>query len=88
MKSLGNEVYSIAPGENKHPVSFMTDDKSEKLAFPNLFPKGRSGFTAKRDVNIIPVKYFNLRLLHYSGRFVTNPEYLFFAQFIVEQNSV
>ena len=24
-QSTGNEVYSIAPGENKHPVSFMLD---------------------------------------------------------------
>ena len=30
-------------------------------------------------------KYFNARLLHHSGRFATNPEYLFFAQFIIEQ---
>jgi len=24
-QSSGNEVYNIAPGENKHPVSFMTN---------------------------------------------------------------
>ena len=34
------------------------------------------------------VEYFNARLLHYSGRFATNPEYLFFAQFITEQKKV
>ena len=86
--SLGNEIYSIAPGENKHPVSFMTDKQCEELAFPTLFPMGRFGFTAKRDIKITPVKYFNARLLHYSGRFATNPEYLFFAQFIIEQKKI
>ena len=40
MSSLGNEVYNIAPSENKHPVSIMTDKKCEELAFPVLFPKG------------------------------------------------
>ena len=86
--SLGNEIYSIAPGENKHPVSLMTDIHCEELAFPTLFPKGRFGFTAKREIKLIPVKYFNARLLLYSGRFATNSEYLFFAQFIIEQKKV
>ena len=86
--SVGNEIYDIAPGESKHPVSFMTDKQCKELAFPSLFPKGRFGFTAQRDIKLTPVKYFNARLLHYSGRFSTNPEYLFFAQFIIEQKKV
>ena len=86
--SSGNEVFNIAPGENKHPVSFMTDKQCEELAFPVLFPKGRFGYTAERAVNLSPTKYFNARLLHYSGKFAMNPEYLFFAQFIIEQKKV
>ena len=87
-QSVGNEVYSIAPGENKQPLSFFTDKESEELAFPVLFPKGKFGYAAGRDVKLSPVKYFNARLLHYSGRFASNPEYLFFAQFIMEQKKV
>ena len=87
--SSGNEVYNIAPGENKHPVSFMMDKNNcEELAFPVLFPKGEFGYTVERDVELSPVKYFNARLLHHSARFATNPEYLFFAQFIIEQKKV
>jgi hypothetical protein len=82
--SLGNEVYNIAPGERKHPVSIMMDKKCEELAFLVLFPKGRFGYTEEREIKLTPVKYFNARLLHYSGRFATNPEYLFFAQFVIE----
>ena len=33
VSSMGNEIYNIAPGENKHPVSFMTDHQCEELAF-------------------------------------------------------
>ena len=87
-QSTGNEVYRIAPGENKHPLSFMRDKRCVKLAFPVLFPKGRYRYTAERQVTISPVKYFNARHLHYSGRFATNPEYLFFAQFMIEQKRV
>ena len=86
--SLGNEIYNVAPGENKHPVSLMTDKQCEELAFPVLFPKGRFGYTAQRDIRLTPVKYFNARLLHCSGRFATNPEYLFYAQFVTEQKKV
>ena len=86
--SLGNEIYNIAPGENKHPVSFMTDKQCEEPAFPALFPKGKFGYNADRDVKLSPVKYFNARLFHYSGHFARNPEYLFFAQFIIEQKKI
>jgi hypothetical protein len=86
--AMGNEIYNIAPGENKHPVSLMTDKHCEELAFPVLFPKGRFGYTVERKTKLTPVKYFNARLLHYSGKFATNPEYLFFAQFIIEQKKV
>ena len=87
-KSAGNEIFNIAPGENKHPVSFMADKHCEELAFPVLFPKGRFGYTEEREVKLSPTKYFNARLLHHSGRFAMNPEYLFFAQFIIEQKKV
>lgn len=56
----------------------MLDKQCEELAFPILFPKGRNRYLAERQVNISRVKYFNARLLNYSGRFATNPEYLVF----------
>ena len=83
--SLGNEVYNIAPGENKHPASIMRDIKCKEVSFPVLFPDGRFGYTDDRMIKLSPVKYFNARLLHYSGRFAMNSEYLFFAQFVTEQ---
>ena len=84
-RSAGNEIFSVAPGENKHPVSMMTDKHCEELAFPVLFPRGKFGYKMERKEKLTPVRYFNARLLHYSGRFAMNPEYLFFAQFIIEQ---
>ena len=76
-RSAGNEIFSVAPGENKHSVSMMTDRHCEELAFPVLFRKGRSGYKMDRKEKLTPVRYFNGRLLHYSGRFATNPEYFF-----------
>ena len=86
--SAGNEVYSIAPGEGKHPVHFMKDKYCEELAFPTLFPTGKFGYQIERSIPLSPTKYFNARLLNYTGRFARNPEYLFFAQYITEQRKV
>ena len=84
----GDEVVNIAPSECKHPVSLMHDEFCEELSFPTLFPKGRFGYKVERRVKLTPTKYFNARLLHYSGRYAVNPEYIFFAQFLIEQKKV
>lgn len=66
----------------------MADKLCEKLAFPVLFPNGRFGHNEQRSISLSLSKYFNASLLHYSGRFAKNPEYLFFAQFILKQKKV
>ena len=86
--SAGNEIFSMAPGEGKHPVHFMTDKLCEEMAFPTLFPTSKFGFQVKRDVRLSPAKCFNARLLNYTERFAINPEYLFFAQYVTEQKKV
>ena len=86
--SVGNEIYNIAPGEGRHPLCIMSDRYCEEFAFPVLFPKGRFGYKDEKEIKLTPVKYFNARLLHYSGRFAMNAEYLFFAQFVTEQKKV
>ena len=66
--SAGNEIFSTAPGEGKHPVHFMTDKLCDKMAFSALFPTGKFAFQVKKDVRLSPAKYFNSRLLNYTGQ--------------------
>ena len=77
-----NTVTSIASGQNKHPVSLMKDQFSEERCFPAHFPTGQFGFNARRNIPLTVTKYCNSRLLNYTGRFASNPEYLFFMQYI------
>lgn len=77
--SQGNEIHEIAPGENRHPVSFMTDKLCEEMTFPVLLPRGKFGYHHERAIRLSPVKFFNARLLHHRGHFATNSEYLFFC---------
>ena len=50
--SAGNEIFSIARGEGKHPIHFMQDKNCEELAFPVLFPRGCFGYQVERDVKL------------------------------------
>ena len=84
LTSAGNEIFNIAPGESRHPVSMMNDKQCEDLAFTILFPEGRFGHKEERTVKLSPSKDVKTQLLHYSSRFAMNPEYLVFAQFILE----
>lgn len=85
-QSLGDEVYSIAPGENRHSSSIMSDTKCEERAFIPSFVSKRTIMGTSLAIELLS-SHHSSRFLHYSGRFATNPEYLFFAQFITEQKS-
>ena len=82
--TANDDLFEIAPGENKTPNSILRDEFCEELAFPNLFPSGKFGYKAKRDIPLSPVKYFNQRLLNYTQRFASNTDYIFFAQYVLQ----
>ena len=55
--SAGNEIFSIAPGEGKHPVHFMTDKLSGN-GFPNFIPVWLS---SEKRCKIIICKIFQCK---------------------------
>ena len=82
---LDKENAVIAPGEGKVPLSVIDDEYCEELAHPHLFPTGKFGYNVKRDIHLTPTKYFNQRLLNYSQKFAQDPQYIFYANFVVQQ---
>ena len=82
------KCFLLLQEKGKHPVHFMQDKNCGELAFPVLVPKGKFSYKVEREVKLSPTKYFNARLLNYTGRFAANPEYLLFAQYITEQKKV
>ena len=78
----GNHVFCFAPGEGERPVSLLTDNQCEVLAFPSIFPTGKFGhFDQTRPVSVSCRKYFNQQLLNVDRRCASNVEFLFFAQY-------
>ena len=75
----------LAPGQNETPLSILSDDHCEELAFPHLFPGGKFGYRVEREVPLSPVKYFNQRHLNFKQILAADPDYIFFARSIVEQ---
>ena len=45
-------------------------------------------YTANREIPLSAKKYFNARILNKDGRFARNIEYLFFAQYVAQQEQV
>jgi len=84
-----DKIVSIAPGEKQRPIQILSDEHFEELACPNMFPLGRGGFkSSERKVQLTPRKYFNQRLLNCDGRFAQDTDYLFSAQYAVENKQI
>ena len=77
-----DESITMAPGVT--PISILTDKHCEELAHPHLFPTGKFGYSAPRKVALIPVKYFNKRLLNYKHKFSADSDYIFFAHSVMQ----
>ena len=83
------KIVSVAPGENQRPIGILEDKFFEEIAFPDKFPLGSGGFAStKRHVRLTPRKYFNQRVLDFDGRFAKDTDYLFAAQYAVENKQV
>ena len=79
-----DNLFEIAPGENKMPHSILKDELCEELAFLKLFPEGKFGYKALRAVPLPAAKYFKQRLLNYTQRFASDADYIFFAQYVLQ----
>jgi len=82
------DIISVAPGEGQTPLSLFTDDNSELLAFPKLFPAGSFGHSAQHPVRLTLRKYFNARMLSADTRFAVSLEYLFNAQYMSDAKQI
>ena len=83
-----DENIVVAPGQGKTPLNILKDENVEMLAFPDLFPTGKFGYSADRDVKLTHTKYFNQRLLNYTQRFAGDADYIFFANFVSQQTNL
>ena len=89
-----NDILSMAPSEGERPVNQI---QSEALCFPKEFPLGNNTFLTRtesgdfkqnRELEISLTKYFDARILSMDNRFVSNPEYVFYAQFLKERQQI
>ena len=85
---VDDENIIVAPGEGKSPLNILKDPNVEVLAFPDLFPSGKFGLSALRDIKLTHTKYFNQRLLNYTQRFASDTDYIFYANFVSQQTNL
>ena len=75
----------IAPGERKKPVSILNDKFCEELGHPRMFPTGHYGYKVEREIPLTPSKYFNQKMLHYTQKFASDNDYIFFAHTVLQK---
>ena len=57
----------------------------EELGHLHQFPTGQYGCKVEREIPLTPRKYFNQRLLHYTKRFTSDNDYIFFAHAVLKK---
>lgn len=80
-----DQFISIAPAQGQQPCSAL---EMETKAFPYLFPDGINGYGEKRNTKIGLSRYFNCRLFSNDVRFASDPQYIFYSQFVTEMNNI
>ena len=66
-------------------VSILNDKFCEELCHPHLFPTGQYGYKVEREIPLTTMKYFYQRLLHYTQKFASDNDYVFFADTVLQK---
>ena len=65
--------------------SVLNDKFCEELGHPHLFRTGQYGYKVEREIPLTLSKYFNKRLLHYTQKFASDNDYIFFAHTVLQK---
>ena len=66
-------------------VSILNDKFCEELCHPHLFPTGQYEYKVEREIPLTTMKYFYQRLLHYTQKFASDNDYVFFADTVLQK---
>ncbi|XP_053406580.1 uncharacterized protein LOC128559306 [Mercenaria mercenaria] len=80
-----DSVFCVASGQGFLP---MTVFNMESQAFPYLFPTGKNTFSQSRNIKLGLNRYFNNRLFSADSRFASDPQYIFYSQYVSELNTI
>ena len=84
---LTKDQINVTPGGGKQPASILSDTFCEQLAFLRLFPQGKCGYNIERNVKLSP-SYFNQQLSNYTQMFASDPDYIFYALSVMQQETL
>ena len=69
----------------KKPVYILNDKFCGELGHPHLFTTAQYGYKVEKEIPLTPSKYFNQSLLHYTQKFVSDDDYIFFAHTVLQK---
>ena len=81
---LEHEI-TIAPGEEKQPISVLNGKFCEELAHQHQFPSSRHGYQIEWEIPLSASKCFNQILLYYSQTFAADSDYMLFGHSVLKK---
>ena len=78
----------LAPGEDIIPSNIMRESAFDAKSFPMKHPSGDFALNFERPIRLTKKQFFRLRLLHYTGIYSNDSDYLFMCQQYLERGAL
>ena len=67
--------------------SILNGNFCEEIGHPHLFPTGQYGCKVEREIPLTPSKYFNQKFPHYTQKFASDNDFIFFCTHCFTESS-
>ena len=78
--------YHFFQGQGQVPTNWIREENHDVIAFPELYPDGKGGVNAKRQVKLCKTDFFSTKFLNKNKMYAKNSDYLFVAQQYLERH--
>ena len=85
-KRKAKKIFDLAPGQGKIPTNWIREKNHDVIAFPELYPEGKGGVDAERQVKLSRTDFYSTKFLNNNKMYSQNSDYLFVAQQHLERH--
>ena len=80
------KCYHFSKGQGQIPTNWIREENHDVIAFFELYPDGKGGVNAKRQIRISKTDFFSTKFLNWNKMYAKNSDYLFVCQQFLERH--
>ena len=80
------KCHHISKGQGQIPTNWIREENHDVIAFFELYPDGKGGVNAKRQIRISKTDFFSTKFLNWNKMYAKNSDYLFVCQQFLERH--